>query len=170
MWQAAHTLFYLGGETAMAAAVLDRALTLNPNAAAAWTGKGWFHHMRNQPELAIEAFDRALRLSPFDPLGFLTAAGFAAAHVALTRFEQAIEWADRALHDQPRFIGAIRIKVIALAHLGRLDEARTELGRLLAVDPRLTIARQRALYAASAAPEVVEPYITGLRLAGLPEA
>ena len=36
IWQAAMTLFRLAGETAMAAAALDRALALNPNAAHAW--------------------------------------------------------------------------------------------------------------------------------------
>ena len=61
----------------------------------------------------------------------------------------------------------MRIKVVANAHLGRLDEARAELGRLLAVDPKLTVARYRA-YAHFQAPEVLELNVTGLRLAGLP--
>jgi adenylate cyclase len=92
----------------------------------------------------------------------------AAAHLAARRFEQAIEWAARALHDQPRFVAAMRVKVVALAHLGRLDEARAELSRALAIDPKLTIAGYRA-YADFYAPEVREFYVTGLRLAGLPE-
>ena len=32
----------------------------------------------------------------------------------------------------------MRVKVAALAHLGRVDEARLELGRVLAIDPKLT--------------------------------
>jgi TolB-like protein/class 3 adenylate cyclase len=169
MWQAAWTLFTLAGEAAMAAAVVDRALILNPNAALAWTGKGWIHALRNQPEAAIEAFDRALRLSPFDPLGFHNAAGLACAHLAARRFELAIEWADRALHDQPRLIHAIWRKVVANAHLGRLDDARADLGRVLAIDPGLTIVRYRALAAPSFAPELLDLMVTGLRLAGLSE-
>ena len=39
IWQAAYTLFFLAGEAAMAAAALDRALALNPNAAMAWVVK-----------------------------------------------------------------------------------------------------------------------------------
>ena len=84
------------------------------------------------------------------------------------RFEQAIEWADRALHDQPRTIAAMRVKVAALAYLGHLDAARAELSRVLAIDPKLTIAGFRA-YAHFFAPEVLELYVTGLRLAGLSE-
>jgi Flp pilus assembly protein TadD len=61
----------------------------------------------------------------------------AIAHVAARRFEQAIEWADRVLHDQPH-VGMMRLKVAALAHLGRLDEARAELSRVLAIDPNAT--------------------------------
>ena len=168
LWQAAWTLFILAGEAALAEAVVDRALTLNPNAATAWQCRGWMCALRNQPEAAIEACDRAQRLNPFDPRGYWTALGRALAHLVARRFEQAIEWADRALHDQPRLATAFRVKAVANAHLGRLDEARADLGRLLAIDPRFTIPALRALFQ-SAAPEFVEIYLAGLRLAGLPE-
>ena len=168
MWQTAYPLFYFTGETALAEAVLDRALMLNSNAATAWICRGNIHALRNQPEAAMEDLDRAQRLSPFDPFGYVNAWGFAIAHIAAGRFEQAIQWADRALHDQPRFIIAIRAKIVANAHLGRLDEARAECARMLALYPGLTIAAFRAS-AASFAPEFVERYVTGLRLAGLPE-
>ena len=166
--QAAYTLFYLAGEAAMAAAALDRALALNPNAAHTWLARGNIYALRNQPEAAIEAVERARRLSPFDPYTFRFAHTIAIAHLAARRFEQAIEWADRVLHDQPRMATTMRVKVAALAHLGRLDEARTELSRLLAINPKLTIAALRA-YAHFFSPEVLELYVTGLRLVGLPE-
>jgi adenylate cyclase len=166
--QAASTLFRLAGEVAMAAAALDRALALNPNAAHAWLNRGNIHASRNQPEAAIEALERARRLSPFDPYSFFYASNIAGAHLAARRFEQAIEWADRALHDQPRLVAAMRVKVAANAHLGRLDAARAELGRALAIDPKLTIAGYRD-YAHFQAPEVLELFVTGFRLAGLPE-
>ena len=167
--RAAFTLFYFAGETAMAMAGLDRALALNPNTATAWGARATLHALRNQPEPAIEASDRALRLSPFDPLGFYFAVVPAIAHLLAGRFEQAIEWADRALHIQPRYIPARRYKIAANAHLGRLVEARAELGRLLAIDPGTTIARFRANAARSAAPEFIDIIAAGLRLAGLPE-
>ena len=62
----------------------------------------------------------------------------------------------------------MRIKVAALAYLGRLDSARAELSRLLAIDPKLTIAGYRE-YAHFFAPELLELHVAGLRLAGLPE-
>jgi tetratricopeptide (TPR) repeat protein len=166
--RAASTLLFLAGEAALAAAAVDRALALNPNAAHTWMMRGTIHAVRNQPEAAIEAIERAGRLSPFDPFTFLFALNIAGAHLFARRFEQAIEWADRALHDQPRLVTAMRIKVAANAHLGHLDEARAELSRCLAIDPKLTIARFHE-YAHHMAPEVLELYVAGLRLAGLPE-
>jgi TolB-like protein/Tfp pilus assembly protein PilF len=166
--EAAGTLFFLAAEAEMAAAALDRALALNPNAAHAWLIRGYIHAVRNQPEAAIEAIERARRLSPFDPYTFICASNTAAAHLAARRFEQAIEWADRALHDQPRALGAMRVKVAANAHLGRLDQARAELSRVLAIYPEQTIAGFRE-YFHYLAPEFLELYVTGLRLAGLPE-
>ena len=65
-------------------------------------------------------------------------------------------------------VAAMRSKVAANAYPGRLDEARAELNRLRAIDPKLTIAGLRS-FGHFAAPEVLELYIAGLRLAGLPE-
>jgi adenylate cyclase len=169
MWRAAHPLFILAGEAAAGEAILDRALTLNPNAASAWMVSGWIHALRNEPGAAIKACERALRLSPLDPLQYMNACGFAMAHLVTGRFEQAIEWADRTLRDQPRVITAIRIKVVANAHLGLIVEARAELARMLALNPKFTIAAMRALLTPFSAPEFLELYISGLRLAGLPE-
>jgi TolB-like protein len=167
--RAAFTLFYFAGETAMAMAALDRAMALNSNAATAWVARGTIHALRNQSEPAIEACDRALRLSPFDPLGFFFFSAIAIAHLLAGRFEQAIEWADRGLHDQPRFNPARRCKIAANVQLGRLAEARAELGRLLAIEPGATMARWRANVARSASPEFFDIVAAGLRLAGLPE-
>ena len=63
----------------------------------------------------------------------------------------------------------MRLKIVANARLGRLDQARAELGRMLAIDPKLTIAGWRAYAAAGVAPELLELFVDGLRLAGLPE-
>jgi len=95
--------------------------------------------VRNQPEAAIEALERARRLSPFDPL----AHRIALAHLVARRFEQAIEWADRARHDQPRLVSAMRVKAVVNDHLGRLEQ-RFELAcvyRLLPTPGSLTESR-----------------------------
>jgi adenylate cyclase len=108
-------------------------------------------------------------LSPFDPLAFFCAHATALAHLAARRLGLAIEWADRALHDQPRSAPAMRVKVAANAHVGHHDEARAELSRLLAIDPKLTIAGLGGYAHFYSAPKFLELYLAGLRLAGLPE-
>ena len=73
------------------------------------------------------------------------------------------------MHDQPRFNPVRRVKIAAEVQLGLLDEARAELGRMLAIQPGVTIASFRANSARSAAPEFIDIIVGGLRLAGLPE-
>src|ERR1051326_6677093 len=169
LWQAAYALFRLAGETALALAAVNRALVLNPNAAMAWVAKGFIHAYANQPEPAIEALERALRLSPLDPLGYYNFAGLAVAHLAARSFEAAISCADRALHDNPRLSTPRQVKIVALVHLDRLDEARAEVKRMLSTHPKHTVASFRDMLSSSLAPELLDFYVAGLRLAGLPE-
>jgi adenylate cyclase len=169
MVQAAFPLANFAHEVTFAATVIDRAVALNPNAAIAWLLKGWLHANLSQPQPAIEAFNRAMRLSPLDPLSYLNAAGLALAHLTAGRFEETIEWAKRALEDQPRLTYSIRAMIVAYVHLDRLEDARAELNRLLALQPGLTIAKYRAIYARSAmSANVIDLFVLGLRLAGLP--
>src|SRR5262249_57487394 len=110
--EAAWRLCVCPGEAAMAAAALDRALARNPNAARAWSARGVIHAVRNEPEAAIEAIERARRLSPFDRHASGYAVNIAVAHLVARRFEQAIEWVDPALHDQPRPVVGMPAQVV----------------------------------------------------------
>jgi hypothetical protein len=85
------------------------------------------------------------------------------------RYEEAIGWADRCLHEQARSTMALRIRVASCAHLGRLPEAQQWLARLLEVDPGLTIAWLKAYATMFLPPETVAMYLEDLRKAGLPE-
>jgi len=60
--------------------------------------------------------NQALRLSPFDPQGIEAVTGLALAHLVARRFEAAIEWADRASYDKPRYTTPIRVKIAATRH------------------------------------------------------
>ena len=109
-------------------------------------------------------------MSPLDPLGYIFSCGLAFAHTIAGEYEEALEWADRSLRELPRYRAAINMKVILCAHLGRLDEARHWLGRLLEIVPGLTIAGYIALLAPIVVPEILALYVEALRKAGLPEA
>jgi tetratricopeptide (TPR) repeat protein len=163
------TLAFLGGEPTTGANVIDRALTLNPNCAHAWMARGLVSIIQNRPDAAIEALERAIRLSPLDPWGARAfTVGLAIAYLAAGQYEQAIEWADRSLAAQPGYRHGLLVKVISLAHPGRIEEARDCLGRMLELEPGLTIARWKAS-APHVPPELLARYVEGLRKAGLPE-
>jgi TolB-like protein/class 3 adenylate cyclase/tetratricopeptide (TPR) repeat protein len=170
LWMGGYVIAVFAGERDTATSAIDRALTLNPNSAYAWGAKGWVLSFGNQWGPAIEALQRAMRLSPLDPLGYTFAGGLALAYVAGGQYEKATEWADRSLREQPRYSIAIRIKMVSFAHLGRFEDARYWLGRLLELQPELTIAGWRASYGATFfAPELLAVYVEGLRKAGLPK-
>ena len=169
LWMAGNSLSFFSGEHAIGARAVDRALTLNPNSAHAWVARGLVSYRLNRPDQAIEAFKRAMRLSPLDPVAYLMTGGLALAHVIAGRYEEAIEWADRSLRELPRFESALRNRVAACAHLGRIEEARDGLERLLELQSDLTIAKFKALYAVTLPPKVLDIYVEGYRKAGLPE-
>jgi tetratricopeptide (TPR) repeat protein len=141
---------------------------LNPNCAHAWMARGLVSITQNRPDAAIEALERAIRLSPLDPWGARAFAYGLAAYLAVGRYEQVIEWADRSLAAQPGYRPGLSVKVISLAYLGRIEEARDCLGRMLELELGLTIARWKAS-APHSRPELLARYVEGLRKAGLPE-
>jgi TolB-like protein/class 3 adenylate cyclase len=169
LWMAGQTVAALVGDHPTAASAIDRALVLNPNSAHAWMARGHVSYFQNRPGPAITAFERAMRLSPLDPLGYLFSCGLAFAHTIAGEYEEAMEWADRSLRELPRYRTAINMKVILCAHLGRLDDAHNWLGRLLEIVPGLTIAEFAARLAPILVPEILALYVEGLRKAGLPE-
>jgi adenylate cyclase len=169
LWMAGWAVGFLAGEHATAASAIDRALTLNPNSAHGWMARGLVSAHQYQPNAAIEAFESAMRLSPLDPLGYIFAAGLAFAYLTANQYEEAMVWVDRSLRELPRFIPGIRIKVVLCAHLGRIEEAREWLKRLLELQPTLTIADYVKYAAMFMPPEVLSLQEEAFRKAGLPE-
>ena len=169
LWMAAFTLSVLAGEHAIAATAIDRALTLNPNSAHAWMARGWVSCAHGQPSVAIEALERAMRLNPLDPLGRSFTAGLALAHLVAGRYDEAVDWADRAMREEPGYTAALRIKAVACAHLDRIDEAREAMRQLIEFQPWQTIARTKMSFLRTHPPEIAEMYVDGLRKAGMPE-
>jgi TolB-like protein len=167
---AAYTLSFFTGAHATAAGMIDHALMLNPNSALAWACRGWVAAMQDQADPAIDALQRAIRLSPLDPLRWVFFLGMSFAHVAARRFEEAIDWADRCLREQPRLAHVYRFKAVACAHLGRAEEARESARRMLELHPEFTISGWQRTYGAFIfTPETLAMYVDGCRKAGLPE-
>jgi adenylate cyclase len=143
----------------------DRAVVLNPNSFLAWNGRGHVCRLAGLSEEAVRSFERAMRLSPIDPLMHSTLTGMSFSLVELGRFDEAIVTAKKALRHNPSYSVAYRCLASALAHLGRDIEAREAADRLLAGDPTFTIAAWISRGGQSKTKLMME----GLRMAGLPE-
>jgi len=165
-------LSILGRETALlsgdfdtAREMVDRAVACNPNMARAWSQRGWTYQIAGQPEEAIRSFERAIRLSPFDPFLFATFAGMSAAFIGLGRFDEAVAAAKKAVLMNQRHAASYRFLAAALAHLGREAEARETVARLLEFEPNFRI----SVWMARGIRSNAQMLIDGLRKAGFPE-
>jgi hypothetical protein len=69
----------------------------------------------------------------------------------------------------PRYAPAIRSKMVSCVQLGRIEEARSWVRRLLELHPRSTIAGWKANAVRFLPPEIVAVHVDALRQAGLPE-
>ena len=150
-----------------AASMLDRALSLDPNSAWAWNRSGWLRDYLDDPETAIDQFERSLRLSPFDPMAFNCEVGIGGAHFIARRYEAAAQWMEKALRSKPSAIWVHRTLAPAYALAGELDKARDSVGELLKDYPEIRISE--ILQALAFSKEVLDRFAEGLRQAGLPE-
>jgi TolB-like protein len=157
------------GDLDNAAAMVERALVVNPNLPAAWLVGGWMKIFLCEPDAAIKRVSHAMRLSPLDPRlpGMQTATAWG--HFLAHRYDEASSWAERALRELPDFLGALRIAAASHALAGHLEEARSIMVRLLQVDPpfRLSILADRLMPLRRS--EDRARFAEGLRIAGLPE-
>jgi len=163
-----HALGHLVGDLDGGIALLDRALMLNPNLAAAWFLGGFLRVWRGEPDGAIEHFARAMRLSPLDPEMYRMQAGMAVAHLFAGRFDTASSWAEKAFRDLPSFLMVVGIIAASHALAGRTDEARRAMHHLRQLDPALRISNLTD-WLPIHRPEDLATFADGLRRAGLPE-
>jgi adenylate cyclase len=142
----------------------DRAVALNPNSLSAWLFRGWVYRNAGLPEEAVQSFERAMRVSPVDPLLHRSFIGMGLALIELGRFDEAIVAAKKALRQNPSYSAAYRVLASAFAHLGRDAEAREAAARVIEHEPNFTMAAYIGRGGKSNALS-----IEGLRKAGLPE-
>jgi TolB-like protein len=163
-----HALAFVGGELDTGVTFIDRALALNPNVAVAWYLSGFARIFLGEPELALEHFALAMRLSPLDPLTFAMQTGCAHASMFAGRYDEAAMWAQKALREQPDFMTTHRIAAAASALADRPEEAQRALARLRQLDPALRISNL-ADQIPLRRPQDLAIYQEGLRKAELPE-
>ncbi|MCS3500967.1 adenylate cyclase [Bradyrhizobium japonicum] len=163
--RAAAILAFMEGDCESEIEMADRAVALNPNSFWAWHCRGWVYKVAGLPEEAVRSFERAIRMSPVDPLLHRSFTGMGYAFIELGRFDEAIAAGKKARRQNPFFPTAYRCLASAFAHLGRDEETREAAAHLLEVDPAFTISG----YIARGGQSNSKLLIEGLRQAGLPE-
>jgi adenylate cyclase len=156
---------FMVGDSESEIEMADQAVALNPNSYSAWLRRGWVYRVGGLPEEAIRSFERAVRMSPVDPLLYATFTGMGYALIELGRFDEAVLAGKKAQRLNPAWSATCRCLAAAFAHLGRDAEAREAAARVLEFDPAFTISTWIARGGQTNAKLLIE----GLRKAGLPE-
>jgi adenylate cyclase len=147
--------------------LLERALALDPNAAWAWHRLGWVENYSDRPNEAIVNFERALRLSPLDPMNFNNYVGFASAYELRGEYDKAAAMYRRGLEERPNARWIYRHLAGALSGAGHIEEGKLALAEMLRSYPDYTIAKfkQAMVFSETAFVRMAE----NLRRLGLPE-
>jgi tetratricopeptide (TPR) repeat protein len=150
--------------------LIERACALNPNSAIAWNRAGLVKAYLGESAAAIENLERAMRLSPVDPLLYLSQVAMGFAHFCAGRYDDAVAWLERSSNERPDYPVSLRIKAAALAQSGHLDEARQVMAKLLRVAPQTRLsAHARSALTVIRRREDATRFVEGMRLAGMPE-
>jgi TolB-like protein/class 3 adenylate cyclase len=163
----AMVLNHLDDDPKEALNAIKRALTSNPSSAIALYFGAELHGWNGDLATATAYADRALRLSPFDPLAYVAHVGLAVGAVYEGRYEEsAAQWAECA-RVNPGLGAFVMAQAWALALAGRLDDGKRICARALELEPGLCI---RTIVEAGFPPAIADKAVSGGRLLGLPES
>src|SRR5271165_79563 len=151
----------------------EHALTLDRNLAYAHAAIGLGKICIGCAEESEAHIAEALRLSPRDTMAYWWIYTAGLAKLRLGSYEPAVAWFRRSIEANRNFPTAYSQLAAALALIGRLDEARSAVKDILALNPTFTVSRARAADTARSDDPTylaqLEPIFDGLRKAGVPE-
>jgi adenylate cyclase len=147
--------------------LLERAVTLDSNAAWAWSRLGWLENYADQPQKAIGNFERALRLSPIDPMNFNNYVGLGSANEVAQEYDKAAAFYRRALEERPNAGWIYRNLASSLSGAGRIEEAQRAFAEMMRYYPDLTVAKFKQAMVFSIVP--LNRMAENLRKLGLPD-
>jgi TolB-like protein/Tfp pilus assembly protein PilF len=154
-----------------AIAEFEHALILDRNLVYAHSLIGMAKTALGRAEEAESHYNEALRLSPRDVAAHHWMSSAATSKLHLAKDEEAVLWFRRAIEANRNFAFTHLSLAAALAHLGRIDEARAAAKAGLKLEPSFTIARFRAGARSGNAVYLGgrERIYEGMRRAGIPE-
>lgn len=118
------------GDKVASRALVDRAVQMNPGLVVGWDVAGNVRMWNGDYEGALGHYQRSLHLDPHSPWRTYTWPSMAGCLVAMGQLEEAIPLAKEGLQISPNSPWAAAFLIAALAHSGRIPEARAALARL----------------------------------------
>jgi TolB-like protein/class 3 adenylate cyclase len=163
-----------GNDFSTGMALIEKAISLNPNSAGAFRQAGMLHAFAGDTTAALDYLARADRLNPLEG-GASHNLGYALAYFAAGDYESVIEWTGKILRDKPNYMTALRYRAASLGLLNRVEEGRQVVRQMLELVPTFTIAWVRkhiefGINNAFKKPGVADALYEGLRRSGTPEA
>jgi tetratricopeptide (TPR) repeat protein len=156
-------------ENTRARAYVESALALDPNSAWAWARLGWIVEQFEEFDTARECFEKALRLSPIDPLAFNFRFGIASCLGHTERYAEASRMLRELLDRYPESAWGHRMLAAFAALGGDRETARSSMKALLQSQPHASIAVMKRNHPSRNTPRIFNRLVKGWRLAGLPE-
>lgn len=158
---------YLQKDLATAGQLYEQAIDANPSEPLAWLFSATRFAYLGHGEDAQTSSERALRLSPIDPLKYFFDSLAATAALANADWERSVAMSYRSLKANRAHASTWRTLAIGLVRLNRMDEARNAVQRLLAIEPGLTVERFKERFPGRDGP-LAEPFAEALKAAGVP--
>ncbi|SEC84354.1 TolB amino-terminal domain-containing protein [Rhizobiales bacterium GAS188] len=144
----------------------EAALALSPSCALAYSFGSVVTATGGDADRGIEWGERALRLSPFDPMSYGPCLAITFGRFQRGEYEAAAEGARKAFQANPNWSYAHVLLAATHAKLGRLDAAKAAAARVLELEPGYTISGMCAAVDIHAS--IAAPLSEALRAAGLP--
>ncbi len=163
---AALPMLHLSKDYEAATSTIERALSLNVSCATALYMGAHIYAFRGNPTVATSYAERALRLSPFDPLLYEAYLALALASLQAERYDEAASRFAKAVQANSGFSTLYFFNAMVLGLAGRAEEAAPLVRRGLELEPGF---RSRVIFEFGLVPVILDKLAEGARNLGLPE-
>jgi DNA-binding SARP family transcriptional activator/Tfp pilus assembly protein PilF len=164
----AHVCSFLNKDFDSALHYFERALRVNPNLAFVWALSALTYCYIGEPDIALQRLERHHDLTPIEPYPALFDNPYTIAYLIKHDYEQAAVFGRRVTKTRSEFVNGYKPLIAALGHLGRLEEAKLYVDKLLSLEAGFSVERFGEVYPFKHTSDR-EHYMMGLRLAGVPE-
>jgi tetratricopeptide (TPR) repeat protein len=164
----AHICSFLKRDYDTALYYFDRAQRLDPSVEFPWLWSALTYCYIGKLGHALERLKRYRDLASSDPLHLASQSISSVAYACVGDYEKAVEFGRSAIKMNPAFVNGYKPVIASLGHLGRPEEAKPYVDKLLALEPNFTVKRFGQVYPIKYEGDRGH-YMQGLRLGGVPE-